>query len=100
MQEIETRSRNKLNGQVKDEVGLGLGLTLSTKDRSGAAREESQKTERNENCRQSAKCKQYREGKRAKSLLDQSSEGDRKTQQAWQSNIQPCVDLKCGVPQF
>lgn len=39
----------KLDGEVRDEVELGLGLTLSIKNRSSAAREESQRTGKNEN---------------------------------------------------
>lgn len=69
MQEREIRSRNKLDGEVRDELELGLGLTLSTKNRSSAVREESQRTGKNENCRQSAKSKQHREGNVRKELI-------------------------------
>lgn len=59
---------------MTDEVELGLGLALSTKNRSSAAREESQRTGKGENCIRSDKSEQHSEGTRAKSLLDQTSE--------------------------
>lgn len=79
MQEREIRSRNKLDGEVRDEVELGLGLTLSTKKQKQCSeRGKSKDWKKTRTADKVPSLSNIEKEMLAKSLLDQSTERERK----------------------